>query len=245
MRTRHLIALILLSILAMPLHAGPLQQGFSIEYAVKRKGLALGKSERAFRPVGNDQWQFDARTAPTGMAALFFKDVIEEHSLLQLTPDGVRPLDYRFDRAGGRREKHYALRYDWSGQALHYNSDELQVPLATGTQDPLSFLIEVMGRLGRGEREFPLSIADRNRVKDYQLRPHGEQHMKTPLGRLRVLHIQAKEIGKETYYDLWCAPSLDYLPVRIRQRRSGETTDLMIKRFSLLASSETAAAGKR
>jgi hypothetical protein len=192
--------LLLTLMLALPVigWGNPLVQGFQVSYAVSRNGLPLGQSDRVFHPVGGDRWAFDARTIPTGLVAIFFKDVIEEHSELRLTASGVQPLTYSYDRHGGRKEQHYALTFDWDNRRLQFDHSDQQMQIQNGTQDPLSFLVEVMVRLQAGQRESAMAIAGRNKVRDYRMRPLDEAVQHTPLGNLTVVHIQAKEIGRET-----------------------------------------------
>lgn len=229
----------LLLLLPAASQAGLLQDGYQATYKVSRNGLTLGESRRVLRPLGDGALQFEAHSRPTGLVALLFGDKIDEQSRLQLTPEGVRPLQYSYDRHGGRKEQRYGLELAWPEQTLTFAHSGKQVPLQPGTQDPLSFLVDVMYRLQAGERSFALTIADKKRIRDYQLQPLGETVMDTPLGRHTVLHLRAKEIGRDAYYELWCLPSQDFLPVRFRQHRGDEVIELSLNSLSPLPANAT------
>lgn len=224
------LAALLILLLAWPApgRAGPLRDGYQASYSVTRNGLPLGESIRTVRRTADGSWQATARTAPTGLVALLFSDVIEEHSRLHLTEQGAQPLHYRYRRYGGRKEQDYQLRFDWTTGRLHLSHSGKDIPLPPGTQDPLSFVVQVMHRLEQGERAFAMTIAGRKKTRDYAVRVLAEVPRPTPLGRQPVLQVQADEVGKDTRYDLWLLPRHDHVPLRIRQHRGDETIDLKL-----------------
>jgi hypothetical protein len=232
------IGIALLVLASGTVTAGLLQDGYQAVYQVSRNGLSLGESRRVLRPLGDGALQFDAHSRPTGLVALLFRDRIDEHSRLQLTPDGVRPLQYRYDRHGGSKTQHYGLELAWPEQTLTFSHSGAQVPLRPGTQDPLSFIVDVMVRLQAGQRSFTLAIADKKQVRDYRLSQVGELQLDTPLGRQRVLHLQAREVGRDTYYELWCLPAHDFLPARFIQHRGDEHIDLTLRSLAALPDAE-------
>lgn len=219
----------LLWLSAGPVQAGPLDEGYQARYAVIRSGLPLGESLRTLRPLDGGDWQLDAHTAPTGLAALLFGDVIEEHSRLRRRQGTTVPLHYSYSQTGGRRDKVYALRFDWTGGLLHFAHSGEQRPLPADTQDPLSFVIAVMEHLQRGERRFAMTVAGRNKLRDYQVRIADQAILDTVLGRQTVTRVEAEEVGRDTRYDLWCLNDRDYLPLRIRQVQDDRVTDLRLR----------------
>jgi hypothetical protein len=226
------LLLILLSTLpawGSPAMAGPLQQGYRASYTVSRNGLPLGESVRVLRPLGDGLWQFDARTTPTGLVALFFSDIIEERSRLRHQGRQVLPLHYSYRRHGGRKERAYTLDFDWQAGLLDLEHNGQQLPLQPATQDPLSFVVAVMQHLHDGDRTFTLTIAGSKKVRDYRVAVTDATTMATALGRQPVTRVQAKEVGEDTRYDLWCLPRYDYLPLRIRQQRNSEITELRLR----------------
>lgn len=225
---RKLCILILLSCTAVA-QADLVSEGFEIRYAVSRSGLPMGQSVRTLRPLGPDQWLFSARTVPTGIAAVLFNDVIDEQSHLQLIDGLVVPIDYRYKQHGGRKEKAYSLHFDWTTRQLHFLHSSEQLPLPTGAQDPLGFVVAVMQKLSQGEQDFQLTIAGHNKLRSYQVKATEQVDMETVLGRQAVVHVKAQEIGKDTHYDLWCLRDRDYLPLRIRQMRKDAVTDLRLR----------------
>lgn len=225
---RFLLAAVLAGFGALA-QASLLADGYQARYAVSRGGLPLGESVRVLRPLDEGRWSFDAKAAPTGLAAVLFSDVIEEHSELRRRSDGIVPLRYTYRQHGGRKEKAYALHFDWPAGLLHFEHSGQQLPLPDGAQDPLSFVVAVMGHLAAGQQAFDLTIAGRNKLRDYRVQVDGQVQMATVLGNQPVVKVVAQEVGKDTSYDLWCLPGHDYLPLRIRQVRKKEITELRLR----------------
>lgn len=226
---KRLLRLIGLMIWTSLSQADLLQQGFQAHYAVSRDGLPLGESIRVLRPLDAAHWSFEARATPTGLASVLFGDIIEERSLLQLHGGIVVPTEYHYDQHSGRKDRTYALRFDWRSGLLHFVHSGEQLPLPPGSQDPLSFVVAIMQRLTRDEVDFRLTIAGSNKLRHYQVRITEQVEMDTVLGRQMVVRVEAEEIGKDTRYDLWCLRDRGYLPLRMRQLRKKQTTDLRLR----------------
>jgi hypothetical protein len=67
-------------------------------------------------------------------------------------------------------------------------------------------------------------------LRDHRVEPRGEEFLDTPLGRIRTLVLVAQVVGKDTRYELWCAPDFDFLPIKLRQlKEDDETIELVIR----------------
>jgi hypothetical protein len=71
----------------------------------------------------------------------------------------------------------------------------------------------------------------------------------TPAGAIEAVHIRPEvppNLGPDLLVELWVAPSLQYLPVRILVRQSADThVDLLIKELPLQAEPAAAGPGER
>lgn len=131
-----------------------------------------------------------------------------------LGPDGLRPQTF-VDRS--RRDRIYRL--DWEHGAISGPQGPVPVPLREGTQDRLSVFFELARRLQRGGASAPLGLpvlASRT-VEDWTFRSLGASQLDLPAGRTDVVHLQRITDQQATQQvDLWMAPGLGHLPVRIR-----------------------------
>ena len=214
-----------------PAHAEFMERGFEVDYQVSRNGLDLGVTTRKLVPEGGGNYVFASKTRAEGLVALFFRDLVTETSHLRVNGNRVVPTSYRYSRSGGRKEREYALDFDWSQSELHLKPSDNTVLLAPGTQDLLSFSVQVMLNLQAGNQSFEMPIAGQKRVRQYRVDGVGTETLVTAIGPLSMVHLRADEIGRDTSYDLWCSPAHDYLPLRIIQTKPEETIELAVRAF--------------
>lgn len=214
--------------------ASLLEDGYRASYQVSRNGMQLGENQRSLQPLPDGRLQLQSRIRPTGVAKLFVRDIIDESSRLELTDSGVRPHRYDYHRHGGRKDKRYGLRLDWQNDTLHFTHSQLDGPLPADTQDPLSFLVQIMYRLQQGERDFPLAIADRKNVDRFRVSVIDEAPRKTPLGTQPVLRLNIDAEDGGDHYELWTLPATEHLPLRLSRNKDGEQLELRLRTFSPL-----------
>lgn len=236
---RPVIWLLGLLFLSGSLQASLLDSGYRASYQVSRNGMQLGESQRSLRPLPDGSLQLAAQTRPTGLAGLFVSDIIDESSRLELTASGARPSQYRYHQHGGRKDRRYGLQLDWGSDTLTFTHSQQHAPLQAGTQDPLSFLVEIMFRLQHGERDFPLNIAERKKIDTYRLSVIDEAPRKTPLGTQPVLRLRIAKVDSDSYYELWTLPEKDHLPLRLTRHKDDEVLELRLRSFTPFDGSDT------
>ena len=65
---------------------------------------------------------------------------------------------------------------------------------------------------------------DYKKMKEYYFEIMGEERVYTSLGSFKTIKVQHKRYKKEKNITLWCAPELNYLPVKIIQEETGKPT---------------------
>ena len=203
------------------LEANLLEQGFEVDYAANYRGLHVGITTRRLVANGDETWNFESDSEPAGLVKLIVGFDVTEHSRLIIDDKGVRPLTYTY-RYGDREDKSYRLDFDWQAGKVNAQPVGVDLDLPPGTQDNLSFLVAVMQKLQQGIREFDMVVAGRKKLRAHQVEALDTQPLQTELGELSTVFVTAQEVGRDTRYELWCAPSLDYLPVRMRQVKKGK-----------------------
>lgn len=155
-----------------------------------------------------------------------------------LGDDGLRPR--RYDEL---------TRFAWrdpSSLSLHLGGETVQLaggrawPARSGMQDAASQFVQLTWlftlrpeRLRAGEVvEFPLVLP--RRIARWRYEVAGEELLDTPLGGVPAMHVRPSadsrpEPGRELGAEAWFAPTLQYLPVRIRIRHDAQTwVDLVL-----------------
>lgn len=219
---------------AQPLNANPLFHGFTAEYDVSRNNISLGVSKR--RLVARDngtKLDYASTTIPEGFVSLFFSDRFMEHSLIHVTPQGLQPRRYEYQRTGGKREETFQASFDWKNrQALISTQDEAQI-LQANTQDLLSFQLAMMEGLYEGKRNFDFQIVDHKRTQQQSLIYAKTEQVNSSMGKLDLIQLEQKASKDKKYrFIFWCAKQLHYLPVKIRKiEQDGDIIQLKLRYF--------------
>ena len=154
-----------------------------------------------------------------------------------ITKGGLRPRVYEEQI----RDKRRNVRIDAGGVRL---ANGEKVPIPGAVQDTASQLVELAQRFASGRerlaagRRISLWLARTASVQRWHYEVLGEETLHLPrMGAVRAWHLRPlPPPGKQIHgiqAELWFAPALQYLPVRIliTQERDGETRtiDLMVK----------------
>lgn len=160
-----------------------------------------------------------------------------------LTPQGLVPERYDEDsKVMGSPPRHSTIRFEPDAVVLNDGRRRERWP---GLQDAasqfvqLSFLFTTQPqRLATGQvLEVPLALPRNVDRWVYDVRE--PETLYTPFGAVEAFHLQPRRItrpGGDLTAEIWFAPSLAYLPARIRIRQDADTyIDLMLRRKPQLA----------
>lgn len=151
-----------------------------------------------------------------------------------VTPQGLAPQAYEENRTGKRRS---VLLKD----KLVVLSDGAQLPRPEGVQDTASQFVELSHRFASGQlplevgRSASFWMARPGGVDSWTYDVAGKEVLQTPqLGAVEAFHLKPRPIvnprGNITA-EMWFAPTLQYLPVRIRVDAGEAHLDLIIDKI--------------
>lgn len=225
--SRFLIILFLLAGLSQSAFAQLLQKGFETVYEVHHNSIYLGDTVRKLIKQEDGRWHYSSHTEAKGFVSMFVKDRIIESSTLDITPDGIKPYVYAYDQSGGKRERKFKLEFLWDKNTLNNTFLKQELELAPGTQDLLSFVLQIMVQLQRDKEVINMHIADKKRVDDYQLQVTGTENIETPYKTLPTVVLLSNKIKDKMQFKIWCAPSLQYLPIKIQKIEDDGDEDVL------------------
>ncbi|MBK9625352.1 MAG: DUF3108 domain-containing protein [Rhodocyclaceae bacterium] len=197
----------------------------SLEYTVMRGdgGFVLGKARH--------EWHFDGKSyslkssvETTGLAALLKSIKAVQQSRGELTAGGLKPQEFTQERGKGLEQ----ARFDWVRGTV--KNGEVEDALIAGTQDVLSVYYQLAWLSPiRGAVEIP--IATGRKLDRYRFEVIGEETLSLEDGPQQVTHLRGKTTNDTM--DLWFAPRLSPLPLRITLLNSkGELYDQRVKRIA-------------
>lgn len=201
------------------LHAAPLPD-FTASYELKRGSLRIGTSSIALSTAADGRYLYESRSTPNRLVSWFLKDRLHETSRGTLTTAGVRPDEYHYRRSGGREERQADLSFDWQDMSVENRvaDSNWKMAIPPGTLDKLVSQVAMMLALQQGKTDVTFNIADGGKLKEYRFRQVGHETLELPAGTFETVKVTRLRENRKRETYIWCAPALNYLPVRIWQR---------------------------
>jgi hypothetical protein len=189
----------------------PLATSFRLDYLVTatRSFLSLsGDGTIVYRRKG------DAYTMESSLQAL---GIFEAHqsSAGTVRAEGLVPRS--FSQRTSRRPPR-SVSIDWPAQRVSFSQNGESEPTRPQLQDRLSLLLQLAWRhrAEPGARGFELPVAGLTHVSAYVFNAAGAETVTVPAGRYETVKFERHKEGGDDALDVWIAPALCSLPVRVR-----------------------------
>ncbi|MBY0454485.1 MAG: DUF3108 domain-containing protein [Burkholderiaceae bacterium] len=154
----------------------------------------------------------------------------------QTSVGDVSTLGLLPQRFGDKSRSELAAHFDYGQGRVTFSANTPPANMAPGTQDRLSVFIQLAALLAAGPERYPVGTHIRiatvgARTADvWSFSVEGPETLDLPIGNMRTLKLQRlphQDFDQKA--ELWLAPSLGYLPARIRITQSnGEFVDLRL-----------------
>jgi hypothetical protein len=198
---------------------------FKASYELTRGSMKIGNSTIELSTGSDGSYIYKSRSWPVRWVAWFLKDKLYETSRGTITDAGIRPDDYHYHRTGGRKEREARLVFDWERMVVENNVEDSpwEMDIPAGTIDKLASQLGMMHALANGEDDIAFNIADGGKLKEYRFKVIDEETLELPAGTFETIKITKLRDNKKRETYIWCAPALNYLPVRIWQREKDDS----------------------
>jgi len=149
----------------------------------------------------------------------------------KITPDGLRPDEYRDERPFGWVA---TVKFDWEARTVTQEhkgkSETLKMPGIA--QDPLSLAYSFAFVPPRG-KEYDVVRADGRGLTPFRFTVVGNEKLATPLGEMETLRIsKVKDGPDDKATDIWFATERNFIPVRVLVvGKDGERADQIVTRI--------------
>lgn len=203
-------------------------------YAVRQGSIDGGEAVQSYR-AADGKYQLTLDVTPGGVVAMFTKETFHDESTGTVGKQGWRPQRYLHQRLGGRKQRDYEVTFDWrAGRTQERQGDVAPATLRPGTLDELVY-VEALRRMladGGTAMTVPVLYGSDGEIRDYSLQTQGEEQITTPAGTFKTIKVQRTQAGGKYSVTLWCAPALDYFPVRVdRFKRGRSQGTLLLKSY--------------
>jgi hypothetical protein len=175
------------------------------------QGFLIGDATYRFEHSGN-QYRMETVGQARGLAALLVRGVGRIESRGLITATGLQPQEFAVER--GSKERREVSQFDWETGIITLHEQKTEA-LELPTFDPLTVLWQFYFAPPAGDA-LTFTIATTRRVNRYTIERQGSERITWGSGELdtELWHRRSDDGRTDSY--VWLAPSLHYVPVKMR-----------------------------
>jgi Protein of unknown function (DUF3108) len=184
---------------------------------------------------GTLEWTTDGRQYQLSLeSSALFVTLLSRTSVGTLSADGLMPERFS-DKRFNRSEK--AAHFQHDKGRITFSGNQSEAPLLRGAQDQLSVLMQLAGLFAGDPKQLTelgrisVQVANTDDAETWLFVVEGEEKLQLPAGDVRTVRL-VRNPRKEfdTRLEVWLAPQMGYLPVRIKQTNAnGNSEDLQLR----------------
>ena len=207
-----------------------LPQPFVATYAVTYRGIGAGTLQmQLLKDPQTGRYTFETRVNPSMLARFAVSRNAIERSVMEVTNEGVRPLQWQIDDGKSGNKDDGTLAFDWTQGSVSgdYRGKPVSLPTEQGLQDRQSIQIQVILDLLRGEEPGEVPMVNDDQIRQYSYTRGATAPVQTKLGNIEAVLYESTRPGSSRVSRVWHAPSYGYVPVRAEQVRKGKVETVM------------------
>lgn len=225
-----------LYLLLIPIHsqAGLLESGFTAKYELSLGSMYVGIATRKL-VADKQKLVFTSIAEPKGLASLFVSDIISETSTMLLKDRLIQPINYRYQQSGGDKKIDDQVTFDSKDKLIRLSHNKQQFPLTQHDYDVLNFQIALMLELQKNNNNFSFNVASYKKFYRYDVNIMEEELIETPAGEFKVIKINSIHPQSGRRFVFWCAPKLDFLPVKVEytKKKDSSVSELVLQSITM------------
>ena len=175
------------------------------------QGFVVGEAVYRFEHSGNE-YQITTVGEAKGLAALFLRGQGRVESRGFITATGLQPHEFVVER--GSKDKRETAVFDWETGMVTLFEQKAEA-LELSTFDPLTLMWQAYFSPPVADVQ-DISIATTRRILHYTLTREAEEKIKWSQGDIMTERWHRKSDDGKTDATFWLAPSLRYVPVKMR-----------------------------
>lgn len=223
-----LVALLLACAVPCVHATGP--SSYEAVYDLSRGVLKVGTMTRRMEVGTAGDYVFESRMETKGLAALFSGVRVVETSQGRIDAATFVPERYEYARNDGKRD--YRLHFDYeTGTVRRADArSDWSARIPAPTYDKLVYQAQLMLDLPAGPEVINYDIADKSKLKTYEIRNLGVETVETDSGRFEAVKLERASNDSKRRTRVWCAAALGWLPVKVEHRdKKGNTTTAVLR----------------
>lgn len=204
---------------------------YHASYAVSRNGFQIGVADFTLRRNRDGSYDFQSVTHATGLAALFFSDVVTESSHFQIKDGQLEPMLYEYTHSGGDHGRSEKIRFDWTARRADSvdGKQHKSIAIEPGIYDRALAQLAISLDVANDRLADVYRVLDHGEISSYRMERDDDVRLSTRAGKFQTLKVARKDSRKKRVTTFWLGTTLDYLPVKIEQTEPGKATiDLVL-----------------
>jgi hypothetical protein len=179
-------------------------------------------------------WQQDGQTYDSRLTvSAFLLGSRTQTSKGTLGPEGLMPT-----RFGDKNRSELAAHFQRDKGIISFSANSPDAPLLKGAQDRLSVVIQIGSLLAGDPARFPLGTmlsfqtVSQREAEVWHFLVEKEELLQLPFGEINAIKLNRKPRREfDQQIELWFAPTLGYLPVRLRiTNANGDFVDQLLNK---------------
>jgi hypothetical protein len=179
-------------------------------------------------------WQQDGQTYDSRLTvSAFLLGSRTQTSKGTLGPEGLMPT-----RFGDKNRSELAAHFQRDKGIISFSANSPDAPLLKGAQDRLSVVIQIGSLLAGDPARFPLDTmlsfqtVSQREAEVWHFLVEKEEILQLPFGEINAIKLNRKPRREfDQQIELWFAPTLGYLPVRLRiTNANGDFVDQLLNK---------------
>jgi hypothetical protein len=164
-----------------------------------------------------------------------FRSLRSQTSTGRITPDGLAP-----ERFTDKRRTEVATHFQRDKGKISFSANTTEVPLLSGAQDRLSLFLQLASLIAGNPAAYPagtvlnIQTAGPRDADTWALVVGEPETLKLPIGEtvaMKIVRTPRRDYDQKV--EVWLAPSLGYLPVRVRLTEAdGDMADQQLRATS-------------
>lgn len=195
-------------------------QPFDAEYRLLFNDELVARAFFRLQLQDGDRYVLEAYTVPDGKMA----EQRREHEILEASEGSHRggspvPENYFYSVRDPEGTRLFEQVFDWAQDTLHLHSGEATeaVELEDGTQDRLSYLLQLARAVADGKDDLAFAVAEPERTQSMRFRQHAREPLTLPAGQVEAVGVDCYTTGDTPDRVIWIAPAWDHIPVLIER----------------------------
>ena len=204
---------------------------YSAVYQIQYRGKNVGTMEFSVDyDAADDAYTFTSNSAVRGLLRLLSPRPVVERSEFTSNAGEITPLKFWYEDGSRQGKENFHVQFDWDNElaVAETSAERHEFAVPHGTLDRGTMQVQLMLDVARTGSLGNYTLADNDGLRTYEYHRDGHEQLETSLGVLETQAFVQQRAGSSRQTLLWMASELHHLPVRIEQKRNGETRTVFL-----------------